>query len=204
MQSYVNVYQDMGNPDDFTAMVSDAENVNAASGDEECVEKEDNPLDEATATKRTHLKMQSSTRISVKLLVVLLALPETDPVSFTPYPYLDQPYEARSSDSISTEFPNLYKGDYRPSARVLEAASTVMGSFFYFVQPHLWNNIAEASNDYFMEKIDERVEDQFQKQLVREREQPRYRKCTREEIIKNSLLGTPDISARELCILSVF
>ncbi|KUF75907.1 hypothetical protein AM587_10001718 [Phytophthora nicotianae] len=73
---HVNVYQDMGNPDDFTAMVSDAENVNAASGDEECVEKEDNPLDEATATKRTHLKMQSSTRISVKLLVVLLALPE--------------------------------------------------------------------------------------------------------------------------------
>ncbi|ETI52325.1 hypothetical protein F443_04507, partial [Phytophthora nicotianae P1569] len=184
-KSDVNVYQDMGNPDDFTAMVSDAENVNGASGDEECVEKEDNPLDEATATKRTHLKMQSSTRISVKLLVVLLALPETDPVSFTPYPYLDQPYEARSSDSISTEFPNLYKGDYRPSARVLEAASTVMGSFFYFVQPQLWNSITEASNDYFMEKIDERVEDEYQKQLVREREQPRYQKSPNKERLEH-------------------
>ncbi|ETL45589.1 hypothetical protein L916_04350, partial [Phytophthora nicotianae] len=43
--SDVNVYQDMDNPDDFTAMVSDAENVDGASGDEECVEEETNSLD---------------------------------------------------------------------------------------------------------------------------------------------------------------
>eukprot|EP00644_Phytophthora_capsici_P000732 jgi/Phyca11/109340/e_gw1.16.663.1 len=74
-----------------------------------------------------------------------------------------------------------------------------MGSFFFFVQPQLWNDIAEASTEYFMEKIDERVEGQYEKQLVRERKQPRYRKSTRKEI-KASLLTTPDVSARELCI----
>ncbi|ETP00148.1 hypothetical protein F441_22429 [Phytophthora nicotianae CJ01A1] len=40
--SDVNIYQDIDNPDDFTAMVSDAENDDGTSGDEECVEEETN------------------------------------------------------------------------------------------------------------------------------------------------------------------
>ncbi|KAF1788773.1 hypothetical protein GQ600_17432 [Phytophthora cactorum] len=50
-----------------------------------------------------------------------------------------------------------------------------MGAFFYFVQPQLWKDIAEASNEYFMEKVDERVTGQYEKQLARERKQPGYR-----------------------------
>ncbi|ETN15516.1 hypothetical protein PPTG_06780 [Phytophthora nicotianae INRA-310] len=213
--SDVNVYQDIDNPDDFTAMVSDAENDDGASGDEECVEEETNSLDGSDDNEEDAIEdavfnkdfleaaggIAGITRSTVNATVLkdMSLNGWTDPVSFAPYPYLDQPYEARSSDSISTDFPNLYRGDYGPSTRALEAASTVIGSFFYFVQPQLWNSITEASNDYFLEKIDERVEGQYQKQLVRERKQPRYRKNTREDI-KTSLLGTPDISARELCV----
>ncbi|KAF1787998.1 hypothetical protein GQ600_27961 [Phytophthora cactorum] len=76
-----------------------------------------------------------------------------------------------------------------------------MGAFFYFVQPQLWNDIAEASNEYFMEKVDERVTGQYEKQLARERKQPGYREKHQEEI-KTSLLATSDITSRELCVFS--
>ncbi|KAG1689608.1 hypothetical protein DVH05_028512 [Phytophthora capsici] len=213
-QSDVNICQDTDNPDDFTAMESDAENDDGCPGDEECVEEEDTSLVESDNEEETFedavfdkgfleaaggIDVVAGGTVSAATLADMSVNGWTEPVSFTPYPYLDEPYEARSSDAMSSDFPNLYGGDYGPSSRALEAASTVMGSFFYFVQPQLWNDIAEASTEYFMEKIDERVEGQYEKQLVRERKQPRYRKSTREEI-KASLLTTPDVSARELCI----
>ncbi|ETK95520.1 hypothetical protein L915_01563, partial [Phytophthora nicotianae] len=149
----VNVYQDIDNPDDFTAMVSDAENDDGAYGDEECVEEETNSLDGSDDNEEDAIEdavfnkdfleaaggIAGITRSTVNATVLkdMSLNGWTDPVSVTPYPYLDQPYEARSSDSISTDFPNLYRGDYGPSTRALEAASTVIGSFFYFVQPQL-------------------------------------------------------------------
>ncbi|ETO58789.1 hypothetical protein F444_22827, partial [Phytophthora nicotianae P1976] len=62
----------------------------------------------------------------------------------------------------------LYEGEYGPSVSIFEAASSGSGVLFYFFPPRLWKTIAEASNEYFDEKINERVEGQYEKQKERE------------------------------------
>ncbi|KAJ8517296.1 hypothetical protein ON010_g18337 [Phytophthora cinnamomi] len=76
----------------------------------------------------------------------------------TPYDYLMEPYEPRPANSMQTDYPRLYDGEYGPTSRSLIAASTPSGAFFFFAQPTLWEDIATTSNGYFREKMEERIE----------------------------------------------
>lgn len=72
------------------------------------------------------------------------------------------------------------------------------GAFFFFVQPQLWEDIADASNKYFEENLDERVNNQYAKQVARERKRPDFKKKSRAKI-QSELEMTPDITPKELC-----
>ncbi|KAG1709489.1 hypothetical protein DVH05_028647 [Phytophthora capsici] len=215
--SDVNILQTEENLDEFTALVSDAENDDGASDGEsseaESNAYEDIALEESDSNEEAadalfdEMLLESAGgiagiaggNINADILKDMGTSGWTEPVSYSPYPYLDEPFEARDSGAMANEFPGLYGGDYGPTTRALEAASTAIDIFFYFVQPQLWEDIAAASNEYFMEQLDERVEGQYKKQEARERKQPDYNKSSREEI-KASLLNTPDVTARELCV----
>ncbi|GMF23560.1 unnamed protein product [Phytophthora fragariaefolia] len=116
-----------------------------------------------------------------------------------PYDYPMEPYEPRSPSAMQEYYPRLYDGEYGPTAKALTAASTPSGAFFFFIQPTLWKDIADKSNDYFTEKIDERVEGQYNKQVAREKKHPNFKRKAREQI-KTELEKTVDITARELCV----
>ncbi|ETN24952.1 hypothetical protein PPTG_01112 [Phytophthora nicotianae INRA-310] len=58
-----------------------------------------------------------------------------------PYPYMDEPYEPRPANSMYNDYPGLYDGDYGPNAE---------------------EDIALASEEYFHEKLDERVDVQYE------------------------------------------
>ncbi|GMF56984.1 unnamed protein product [Phytophthora fragariaefolia] len=92
----------------------------------------------------------------------------------TPYGYLMEPYEPRPTSAMETDYPTLYKGEYGPTSRALEAAVTPSGAFFYFVQPALWEDIAKASNEYFSEKLEERVEGIYDKQILAPLKKPTF------------------------------
>ncbi|GMF28014.1 unnamed protein product [Phytophthora fragariaefolia] len=64
----------------------------------------------------------------------------------------------------------------------------------------IWGYIAAASNDYFLEKVNERVEDQYNKQLARLKKQPQF-KPNSQDPIRAELSKIEDITARELCVL---
>ncbi|KAE9315291.1 hypothetical protein PF001_g7862 [Phytophthora fragariae] len=117
----------------------------------------------------------------------------------TPYDDLMQPYEPRAPGSMRVDYPNLYDGESGPTARALEAASTPSGAFFYFMQPALWDDIAEESTDYFEESIDERVDGKHAKQVARERKDSNCKAKSRERI-RDELLKAPPITGRELCL----
>ncbi|POM69328.1 Hypothetical protein PHPALM_14395 [Phytophthora palmivora] len=74
--------------------------------------------------------------------------------------------------------------------------------YVFFVTPQLWDDIAQVSEDYFMENMDERVDGQYGRQVARGRKKPTYQPQTKAEI-RNKLLELPAITGRELCILSV-
>ncbi|GMF35348.1 unnamed protein product [Phytophthora fragariaefolia] len=116
-----------------------------------------------------------------------------------PYDYLMEPYEPRSPNAMQEDYPRLYDGEYGPTGKALTAASTPSGAFFFFMQSTLWEDIADKSNDYFTEKIDERVEKQYNKQVAREKKHPNFKRKAREQI-KTELEKTVDITARELCV----
>ncbi|GMF68623.1 unnamed protein product [Phytophthora fragariaefolia] len=80
-----------------------------------------------------------------------------------------EPYEPRSPKAMQEDYPRLYDGEYGPTGKALTAASTSSGAFYFFMQPTLWEDLADKSNDYFTEKIDERVEGQYNKQVAREK-----------------------------------
>ncbi|RAW21423.1 hypothetical protein PC110_g22134 [Phytophthora cactorum] len=117
----------------------------------------------------------------------------------TSYEYLQQPYEPRPPQSMMTYYPSLYSGEYGPTAGALEAAVTPSGAFFYFIQPTLLQDIAGASNDYFKEKLNERVEGVYKKQVEREKKHPGFKRKNRDKI-REELHKTQDINGRELCI----
>ncbi|OWZ06389.1 LOW QUALITY PROTEIN: hypothetical protein PHMEG_00021361, partial [Phytophthora megakarya] len=70
---------------------------------------------------------------------------------------------------------------------------------FYFMQPDLWDSIAEETNVYFREKINERVNGLYAKQVTRERKNTGFKAKPKEEL-QNELQKTPDIAPRELCV----
>jgi hypothetical protein len=100
---------------------------------------------------------------------------------------------------MQEDYPRLYDGEYGPTKKALTAAFTPSGAFFYFMQPTLWEDIAEKSTNYFTEKMDERLEGQYNKQVEREKNHPNFKRKEAEQI-KTELEKIPDISARELCL----
>ncbi|GMF37473.1 unnamed protein product [Phytophthora fragariaefolia] len=67
---------------------------------------------------------------------------------------------------MQDDYPGLYTGPYGLTTRALNAASTPARAFFFFAQPTLWEDIAAASNNYFLEKMDESVEGHYNKPSV--------------------------------------
>lgn len=117
----------------------------------------------------------------------------------TPYPYMDEPYDMRRDDWANIDYPDLFRGEHGPTAAALSAAETPIGAFFQFVPPYLLERIAGASNDYFMENLDARVESLHAKQLDRKLKRPDFH-VSPPDIIKTKLLNTKDISGREIAI----
>ncbi|GMF45941.1 unnamed protein product [Phytophthora fragariaefolia] len=192
---------------------SDGENDdgNYTWDDESPVEDEDPDLDEegppppeplfdgALLTGVGGVGSIASGVIDAKVLKAMSTDGWSAPVTHEPYDYLQQPYVTRDDGALQREYPGLYSGAYGPTSRTLNAAATASGAFFYFVQPRLWEDIAEASNHYFQNKLDERALGQYEKKVARERKRPGYKKKTL-EVIRNELQTLPDISARELCV----
>ncbi|POM71655.1 Hypothetical protein PHPALM_11739 [Phytophthora palmivora] len=117
----------------------------------------------------------------------------------TPYDYLMQPYEPRPPSTMQEDYPRLYDGNYGPTSHALECSATPLGAFFYFAQPTFWEEIAVSSNDYIYEKIEERIDGQYKKQIARQKKHPEFAPKTREQI-RSELNKTVDISGRELCV----
>lgn len=123
----------------------------------------------------------------------------SDVATTTPYEYLQQPYEPRPATAMYDDYPNLYKGASGPTDKAIRAAATPSGAFFYFMQPDLWESIAEETNTYFREHIDERVDGLHAKQVVRERKNTGYKSKSKEKL-RNELESSADITPRELCV----
>ncbi|KAG2894666.1 hypothetical protein PC129_g15992 [Phytophthora cactorum] len=100
---------------------------------------------------------------------------------------------------MQNNYPRLYDDPYGPTEGALRAAGTPLGAFFYFAQPTIWDDIADASNAYFVEKIDERVEGQNNKQVARTLKRPTFKPKEREQILFE-LQRTNDITGRDLCV----
>ncbi|GMF54626.1 unnamed protein product [Phytophthora fragariaefolia] len=151
---------------------SDGENDdgNYTWDDESPVEDEDPDLDEegppppeplfdgALPTAVGGVGSIASGVIDAKVLKAMSTDGWSAPVTHEPYDYLQQPYVTRDDGDLQREYPGLYSGAYGPTSRALNAAATAYGAFFYFVKPRLWEDIAEASNHYFQEKLDERAQ----------------------------------------------
>ncbi|GMF45621.1 unnamed protein product [Phytophthora fragariaefolia] len=113
-----------------------------------------------------------------------------DPTYQAPYPYMEGPYKNRADNGMREDYPGLFDGQYRPTQTAMAAAVTPVCALFYFMTPGLWDDISTASDDYFVEKIDERVNEQYQKQVAREQKKP--------EQIRVKLEQTPPITGRDL------
>ncbi|KAG3114404.1 hypothetical protein PI125_g6499 [Phytophthora idaei] len=100
---------------------------------------------------------------------------------------------------MMTYYTRLYNGEYGPTTGDLEAAATPSGTFFYFIQPTLLQDIAGASNDCFKEKLNERVEGVYKKIVEREKKHPGFKRKDRDKI-REELHKIQDINGRELCI----
>ncbi|POM80845.1 Hypothetical protein PHPALM_1267 [Phytophthora palmivora] len=202
----INIVIETDNPDDFDALESEAESDDGASDstssllgdeytpDEDVGRKSEEPMfDEALLDSMGGIANVASGTIHGDILKNMGVSGWSQPVSYSPFPYLDEPYERRPIESLRKDYTQLFNGPFGPTSRALEAATTPSGALFYFVRAQLWEDIAEASNDYFEEKLDERVEGQYSKQVLREQKKPGFTRSTREDF------ATPVITARELC-----
>ncbi|GMF50351.1 unnamed protein product [Phytophthora fragariaefolia] len=79
------------------------------------------------------------------------------PISQALYPYMEGSYENRADNCMREDYPGLFDGEYGPTQTAMTAAVTPVCALFDFMTPGLWNDIATASEDYFVKKIDEHV-----------------------------------------------
>ncbi|KAL3665293.1 hypothetical protein V7S43_009921 [Phytophthora oleae] len=98
----------------------------------------------------------------------------TTPQTQTPCPYMVELYEDRPDGWIGEDYPGLFNGEHGPTRAAIGAASTPTEAFFLFVTPHLLESIAGASNDYFMVKLDDRIEALVVKQRARKLKKPDF------------------------------
>ncbi|POM80223.1 Hypothetical protein PHPALM_1970 [Phytophthora palmivora] len=96
-------------------------------------------------------------------------------------------------------YPGLFDGSYGPSEEALAAATSPVNALFYFMTPRLWENMATASEDYFAEKMDARVTDQYNKKVQRERKKPGFQRQTR-EAIQAKMEQSPPTTGRDVCV----
>ncbi|POM74075.1 Hypothetical protein PHPALM_9008 [Phytophthora palmivora] len=142
----------------------------------------------------------ASDSVSDEFLKTMADTGWSDLVTTTPYDYQQQPYESRPPGTIHEDYPNIYNGTSGPTAKALGAAATPSGVLFYFIQPELWESIAEESNQYFSERTAERVEGQHAKQVARQQIHPDFKPKTK-EVLRTELLRSADITHRELWLL---
>ncbi|POM74127.1 Hypothetical protein PHPALM_8960 [Phytophthora palmivora] len=145
---------------------------------------DESPLDDAGGMHHT-----TTGRLPADLLKTMAKTGWSDLSKQTPYDYLMEPYESRPTMSMWKDYPRLYNGDYGPAHEALAAAVTPSGSFFYFMQPSLWEQLAAASNDYFRQN----------KQPALEKKKPQFKVKEREKI-KEEQNRIEDINVRELCV----
>ncbi|KAE9223209.1 hypothetical protein PF002_g15029 [Phytophthora fragariae] len=124
----LNIVLETDNPDDFGAMESDAENDDGASDwtessfgeDEPCdddmsmneeAQELDEPLfDEAWLDVAGGIENVASGTINADILKNMGVNGWSDPVSYSPFPYLDEPFEQRPIESLREDYPHLYDG----------------------------------------------------------------------------------------------
>ncbi|KAG6586732.1 uncharacterized protein IUM83_18190 [Phytophthora cinnamomi] len=142
--------------------------------DEDAEELDDPMFGEAWLDAAGGIENVASGTVNAAMLKDMGANGWSDPVSYGPFPYLDEPFEQRPIESLREDYPHLYDGPYGPTPRALESAASPAGAFFFFARPRLWESIAEASNEYFEEKLDERVDGQYAKQVAREQKKSAF------------------------------
>ncbi|POM81860.1 Hypothetical protein PHPALM_109 [Phytophthora palmivora] len=198
------------NPDELTGLDSDGENVDGLDdwSSEEHDESSDRDADDNDVVVQPGIMfdegflvvvggVDSLESISKTVLDDMATTGWTDPTTCTPYPYMSGPYEPPDPKVAFEDYPRLYGGPFGPTEDAFAAAATPSGACFYFMTPELWDDIVLQSNNYFTEKLNERVDGQYAKQIAREAKRPGYRREAKEDIRKK-IKKIPDITARNL------
>ncbi|KAG1705074.1 hypothetical protein DVH05_005098 [Phytophthora capsici] len=134
-------------PDEYQVISSDAENDDEVGSDENSefdesegggsdeLDEEDNedPLfNESLIDAVGGFANIASGAIAADILKGMSTSRWSKPVTYNPYPYLNQPYVPRSIESLREVYPGVCGDDYGPTPRALEAASSASGALFYF------------------------------------------------------------------------
>ncbi|OWZ00318.1 hypothetical protein PHMEG_00028521 [Phytophthora megakarya] len=98
------------------------------------------------------------------------------------------------------DYPRFYDGHSGPTEEALNAASTPSGTFFYFMKLSLWEDIATASNNYFDETLDERVEGIYNRHIALENKKPHFKRKDREKIRVELKKSKTYLHVNYLCI----
>jgi len=61
-------------------------------------------------------------------------------------------------------YPDLFTGEYGPTAEVLARADSPLDLFFVFMPRSLWEHIAKESNRYYNQHLNERVGRMYEQQ----------------------------------------
>ncbi|POM59702.1 hypothetical protein PHPALM_31524 [Phytophthora palmivora] len=200
-ESFVALESDGENDDGFSS--GDDEAAVSEASDDEAFSTPDVQFDEGLLAAVGGIDSMTvegfSKKKSVEILKDMAQSGWECSVHQSPFPYMEGPYEPRPQQSMLRDFPGLLDGEYGPTADAIAAASTPASTLFFFMAPQLGDDIAQASEDYFMKKMDERVDGQYGSQVARGRKKPTYQSQTKAEI-RNKLLELPAITGRELCI----
>ncbi|POM81349.1 Hypothetical protein PHPALM_694 [Phytophthora palmivora] len=186
------------NPDELTGLDSDGENDDGLDdcSSEEHEEPNDRSADDDDITVQSDILFDEEILAAVGGFDNLESINKTVfdemtttgwtyPTTFSPYPYMSGSYECPIP---------------KPTEEALDTAATPSGAVFYFMTPDLWDDIVLQSNNYFVEKLDERVEGQYAKQIYHETKKRGYCREAKEEIRKK-IKQIPDIAARDLCVV---
>ncbi|KAG1691876.1 hypothetical protein DVH05_026038 [Phytophthora capsici] len=80
--------------------------------------------------------------------------------------FLGTPYTSVGDDN---EYPDLLKIEHGPTDAALKRGGSPISLFFLFMPVAVWQHIAECSNAYMHEQLDNRVDTYFEKKESRER-----------------------------------
>ncbi|GMF31540.1 unnamed protein product [Phytophthora fragariaefolia] len=117
--------------------------------------------------------------------------------------YLETPYHPVSD---ANEYPDLWQGRHGPRDEALKRGGSTIFLFFLFIPVAMWQYIAECSNFYMHEQLDNHVNAYFQRKEERERKgkatgrSTPTRKVKTHRDVRQDFLSVKPITARELCV----